>query len=239
MNTRTRFLAMSRANHLEYRNVPFRPTRPVDRMDALPTLLDELSDWILGLGVGAGLVILTVLLFSMGCAPAPDDHEPSAAWCERNRCDREALAFTVAGEGLHAPFLAAMGRMAAATGRQLSTDPQGGIPVVWRADIRTQPTPENPTGLPSCANTIASGVPGGRMFTQRIEVNSTRLPGCPGPELSLLHELIHALAPMAEHVDVDSLFASSTGKDMRPIDAPALERLCEFFACDNFAPESP
>lgn len=236
MNTRTRFLAMSRANHLEYRNVPFRPTRPVDRMDALPTLLDELSDWILGLGVGAGLVILTVLLFSMGCAPAPDDHEPSAAWCERNRCDREALAFTVAGEGLHAPFLAAMGRMAAATGRQLSTDPQGGIPVVWREDTRTPPTLKDPTGRPACANTTASGMKGGRMYTQRIEIDPTPPPGCPGPELSLVHELIHALAPDAVHLLEPSLFSFDIERST--LDAGALVELCAHFDCNAFEPES-
>jgi hypothetical protein len=51
-----------------------------------------------------------------------------------------------------------------------------------------------------------------------------------------MHELIHALAPHAEHVQEPSLFAASIYR-AHSFDAPASAALCREFACETFAPE--
>jgi hypothetical protein len=143
----------------------------------------------------------------------------------------EETVFTPAGEGMHDVAKAALARMGRATGREFPTDGQLGIPILWQETII------DAQGIEDCAQTIVKGFAGQKMWTQAIYLDPTPPDGCPSPETSLLHELIHALAPEAEHVEVDSLFYKSTGWQNRKIDAAALGRLCETFDCLEFRPE--
>lgn len=238
MNTRIRFLAMSRTNHLEYREVPFRLTRKIERADRPLTWQESLEEWVYGLSLGFLLTLFTVLLFSMGCSGAQDGTVgPPDGWCDSHQCQDEATQYVAAGEGIGPMLERSLGRWGKATGRtDLGTSP-GGIPVIWQEDLADPVVP----GMFDCAYTrgvefLRNGVRG-RGWTQVIELDPTPPDGCPAPELSLLHELIHAMAPRTRHVMGDSLFAASTGPAMRPIDALALEALCSGFDCWSFEPE--
>lgn len=180
------------------------------------------------------IAFMLATLVAFGCQPqlARVQGRPSDDWCRSHFCVLpEEMVFTAAGEGLHDMLRADLARWAAATGREIATDAQLGIPVLWRDGIT------GPDGEEDCAQTIVKGFTGQGMWTQVIYLDPTPPAGCPAPEVSLLHELEHALAPTAEHVEVDSLFAKSTGSQPRSIDAAALSRLCETFDCLEFRPE--
>ncbi len=198
--------------------------------------MDEFFEWLECVVGGFALVMLAcaVLLLDTGCGALPDAQwsGPPDGWCQSHRCDAEALVYTAAGEGIRDILEPALERWSAATGRELTTDVQAGIPVIWQEDL------SDGEGIEDCANTPTIGWPNhGEVWAQVIRLDPTPPPGCPTPAVSLLHELEHAMAPIARHVEMDSLFASSTGPDYRHIDEPALERLCETFACAAFQPE--
>ena len=190
--------------------------------------------------IGGVKRLLVLLAMLVGCA-APDS-DPAhivipQGWCHSHRCDAEALTYTPVGEGISDILKPALERWGAATGRDLGIDPQAGIPVMWRAGLSGE---LKANGKADCARTVSKGFMGpseSRMWAQYIELDRHPGGGCPAPAVSLLHELEHAMAPLAEHVEVDSIFAASTGPVMRPIDEPALERLCTFFDCWSFSPE--
>lgn len=192
--------------------------------------------------------LVAVVSLAVACAPVvhTTDDGPGDAWCSRHFCDPEATTYTAIGAGMYAVLAPIMERYRVATGRyDLRTDPQAGIPVRWQERLLHQDPDEtggyalNGDGslVEDCAQTETQGIHGHWMRTQAILVDPTPAPGCPDPSVSLSHELIHALAPMAQHVLVDSLFARSTGPAWRPVDATALERLCETFVCADFVPE--
>lgn len=147
------------------------------------------------------------------------------------------MTFAAAGEGIADMLSADLARWSAATGREI-TEAQDGIPVMWQESIPSALLdPVTGEHLEDCARTEVSGFLGHTLWTQEIRIDPTPPRGCPEPRVTLLHELEHALAPMAKHVAVDSLFAPSTGPVDRPIDDAALTRLCESFPCEAFAPE--
>jgi hypothetical protein len=201
----------------------------------------ELGEWVECLAGGFALVILAcAVLFLDGCSevqapPIPD------GWCESHHCE-EAVTYTATDDGMLEILNPALERYSDATGRALSTDPTAGIPVIWREHLEdSEGAIDEATGLvmEDCAYTSSVGWPeSGMVFAQAIYLDPTPPDGCPEPAVSLLHELIHAMAPMSKHVDSDSLFAASTGPMERDIDATALERLCENFDCLAFRPES-
>lgn len=193
-------------------------------------------------------MIAMLALLAHGCAaPAPAEPTgPSKEWCANKFCAVEATTYTAVGEGIYAILAPVLERYRVATGRaDLSADPQAGIPVMWAEHLLVD-DPARPgeylrdgagKEIEACAQTENDGVVGVWQRTQAVRVDPTPPLGCPEPAVSLAHEIIHALAPMAKHVDVDSLFAPSTGVRWRPIDSAALERLCEGFDCYEFNPE--
>lgn len=198
-----------------------------------PVLLLEASQWLAGVGLGTTLLVLVALMLSLGCAQEPDPMTdgPSAEWCLTHQCQAEAVTYTAVGEGVYRILAPALKRYQRATGRSdLWLDPQAGIPVMFREDLSTD-------GKIDCANTTTTGR-NGWWRTQKIEIDPTPPEGCPDPGVSLLHELIHAMHPSAQHVeDEASLFTANASTGYDQIDEAALERLCEGFACETFQPE--
>lgn len=184
--------------------------------------------------------LLTIAILTLGCAghQYTDDSGPSDEWCAHNFCMAEAITFTAVGEDMYQLLRADLDRYQAATGRyDLGTDPQAGIPVMWQEGLMS-PSLDDPSVLvEACAQTVNIGISDHWRFTQGIFVDPTPAVGCPDPSVTLAHELIHAMYPAAKHVDVDSLFAATTGASWRPIDSAALARLCEGFGCVDFQPE--
>src|SRR4051812_33121464 len=133
-------------------------------------------------------------------------------WCKSHFCMFEATVYTAIDDRMYEFLSNGLARFRVATERtDLVTDVQSGIPVIWREHLMGT---DADTGEPMemCAMTDSIGYLPGRMYTQRISVDPTPPDGCPSSETSLLHELIHALAPEAEHVDsAKALFYYKTG----------------------------
>lgn len=175
---------------------------------------------------------ILMAVFGIACGAAPQ----VPTFCDTHRCNQEETTFAPVDARAAAVLAPELERWSKATGRDL-TVAAGGVPVVWAEDLRAPCSDDPSRECIDCAKTVVSGFRGGPLWTQRIELDPTPPGGCPAPEVSLLHELIHAMAPTAEHVRGDSLFATSTGVNPRPIDSAALSRLCETFDCAFFRPE--
>lgn len=159
------------------------------------------------------LLLLTVFF---GCAAAADPAPalPVTFWTDEVTA-RPMLAHAVA-------------RMAEATGRDISMA-EGGIPVIFKPEARDPLTGE---GL--CGVTVARG--NGQVLYLEISNGGDRR--CMVTEATLLHEMIHALAPGLPHTDQGTLFGPKADKTAW-IDEESLGRLCESFECHAFNPERP
>lgn len=145
------------------------------------------------------------------------------------------MTFTAAGEGISDMLGDDLARWSAATGREIRADAAAGIPVVWQEAIPSALLdPVTGERLEDCGFTEASGFLGRGLWTQSIHIDPTPPPGCPETSVTLLHELIHALAPDQSHAQ-HGLFASSSEHDW--IDEEALSALCSEFPCEAFDPE--
>jgi hypothetical protein len=179
------------------------------------------------------LAIAALSAFAVACGPDVAAEARLAAlddWCGSHFCMPEATVFTAAGEGLGELLRDSVERYARATGRDLSTDPQAGIPVIW------VDSPKGEDGKRVCGTTTRMRYAGSQWFTQVIKLDPHPV-FCPPPATTLLHELIHALGPDSEHLeDSGYLFSDGVGHSTG-IDEPSLTRLCENFACASFEPE--
>lgn len=178
-----------------------------------------------------------ILLFHVAsCAPAALDPAEKMPDCSKYRCEREPVRFAPE-PGLLAATEQALERFRVATGRtDLAIDPAG-IPVVWADELITDERDES-TGelIRACGMTTAVRMKPGPFVTQRIQIDPSPGPGCPDAGLSIMHELIHALAPAVGHsTDPESLFYKNIHR--RIIDESALIQLCSGFECNDFIPE--
>lgn len=178
------------------------------------------------------------IVFALACSVPDAPIHDHGDWCLNHFCMTEATTFTPAGEGMYDLVKFNLERISYATGRfDLTTDPQAGIPVLWKSPILVK-------GKRTCALTEISGFVFGHgslqsdssdMYTQVIYVDRD-MPFCPDNETSILHELIHALAPKRDHAkDGTSVFSAVAATDY--LDEPALVQLCSEFNCLDFNPE--
>lgn len=176
------------------------------------------------------------------CGTQAPEHEHTE-WCKSHFCMQEATVFTPVGEGMYGILKQNLQRISYATGRfDLTIDPQAGIPVMWQTPIMN---PQNKSKR-DCGHTEISGFVYGHnrslfadssdAYTQSVAVDQNA-PFCWEPEVSLLHELIHALAPKQHHVETDDSLFSASAQD-NYLDEPALTKLCSEFDCLLFRPES-
>lgn len=152
------------------------------------------------------------LLFSLyACSAAGSDSEI------------QPITFYTENDALVQPLAAAVSRVSAATGR---------------ADVRISYNGTEVSGVDevddgSCATTFALYYDH-ELFGFGIEYDMSPPKGCMEIEAVLIHEIFHALAPSAAHVEA-GVFAKKGGAPR--IDAESLSRLCESFECQEFAPE--
>jgi hypothetical protein len=162
------------------------------------------------------------------CSSTVDRSGPvlPAGWCRSHFCDKNPVLYTAVGEGIYDELSSALARLKSATGRDdLGTDPQAGIPVSWDDTID------------DCGQTIVMGPSLDNMYAQRILLSQAAVgKNCPEVQETLVHELIHAMAPDATHA-ISGIFAPSSQSDK--IDSLALDKLCSQFDCDLFNPELP
>ena len=165
-----------------------------------------------------------------------DAGEPPAGWCESHMCETSAVTFAPEG-GLRKVLDHQLSRLRDATGRtdiQISDD---GVPVLFREHLLSQaPNPETGEYFEACGQTLVVGFGIKPNLTQAIYIDPTPAPGCPSWGISLLHELVHALANQVDHVPFEgSLFSEVCGTPW--LDVDAMVQLCSGFDCHEFVPE--
>lgn len=160
--------------------------------------------------VGSGLLLLA-------CNPAAVP--PSA------RRQQEQLTFWTDAPALAQPLETATYRLAHATGRAVSVEPDG-VPVL------SVPEPRDVGGRLTCAVTSVDS--DGHVYDIQIDDHPEGF-ACHSATGTLIHELMHALAPFAPHSET-GLFAL-TANTTSWIDEASLTRLCEYFDCWAFRPE--
>lgn len=178
--------------------------------------------------------LVSIWLILTCCAGEPAAKLPN---CAQFRCEPEAVAFAPEARALGITQTT-LARFAAATGRADLRIEESGVPIVFRENLVSDPLDLKPDGAPveRCAITTVAYIPGGPNVTQRIEIDPTPPVGCPNPWLSLLHEMIHALAPNTPHTET-GLYAPVIPQGTKTIDETSLIALCSEFACQDFAPE--
>ena len=166
-------------------------------------------------------LLWTVLaLGAVACGAHPVRQESSGATVD-----------SAAADDLDSLLGSALGRLRGATGRYDLEQAPGGLPVVWADDLSDR------RGRPACSLTTVERYPGTGWSPLLIQLDPTPH-FCSEALPSLLHELIHSLAPDAPHVEEPGwLFSDGVGRST-VLDEPSLLRLCEYFRCDAFSPES-
>jgi hypothetical protein len=167
-----------------------------------------------------GRMKLAVLaLFALGCSASYEEQ-----WCSTHRCE-EVRTFDPAPE-LEAYTAANIDRLSRATGTEVLAEEAGGVPIVFQEALLTD-------GREDCAQTEAMTI-GGPLYTQIIRLDPTPPRGCPPVNVTLLHEMIHALAPGVQHA-AHGIFAKVAGGSK--LDTDALVQLCSMFDCQEMVPE--
>lgn len=184
-------------------------------------------------------IMASTAILCCGAQPPSHDH---GDWCLNHFCMQEATVFTAVGEDMYGLVKQDLERISYATGRfDLTTDPQAGIPVMWQSPIPNL----RDKSKSDCGSTQVTGFVYGHgdslfdassdAYTQSIAIDRNAK-FCSAPGVSLLHELIHALAPKQSHVETDdSLFSVVAHTDY--LDEKALTKLCSEFDCLIFNPE--
>lgn len=138
-----------------------------------------------------------------------------------------ATVFWANDAGLRALVESGTARLAAATGRPDIETRIDGVPVEYVED------PTDAGGTRACAITWKDGAG----FVHDIVIDPTPAPlRCLTPPAVVVHELMHALAPFAEHTE-RGLFALHANADATRIDEAALMQVCAKFECLAFNPE--
>ncbi len=121
-------------------------------------------------------------------------------------------------------------RVARATGRDDVTAEPGGIPVIFQEELLSK------DGQPACGLTLGKSYPNtpDEVFDLSVLVDPTPPPGCPPVHITVLHEMIHALSPGAEHSEAGVFHAHGAGA---LLEETSLTALCAGFECLAFAPE--
>lgn len=168
----------------------------------------------------AYLYIPIILMHCIGCLPpAPKD-----AFCSENRCE-DATSFAPVPE-LEAYMTAGIDRLSRATGTGFLCEEASGVPVVFREHLTEK------DGTEDCGQTIAAGH--GVHYAQIIMIDPTPPEGCSPIQVTLLHEMIHALAPGVQHATHGIFAAQAVGSKL---DEEALVQLCSVFPCQEMIPE--
>lgn len=197
----------------------------------------KLECWLEVGGVRRLLVLLAVLV---GCGGVVDDPlEPPGGYCETRRCELEVTTFAPT-PGLAADTESILARLRKVTGRDdLRIDPAG-VPIRY-VDAIVGADASGECGQTEIASWNNGAEPSPIRFTQEIRIDPAPPEGCPRPYVALMHEMIHALAPHAEHVPAPSVFANGfnwTDLDKSEhFDEAASTALCGEFACAAFEPE--
>jgi hypothetical protein len=178
------------------------------------------------------LAVLLLVLLSSACGAAQEREG-----CGQFRCEPEVTAFDPAPELLLATEVE-LARLARATGRDDLRVSPGGVPVVLVEDIVAEHPASWNVNAEACGQTVTvtwnHRLPL-RSYTQEIQIDPTEPANCHGMRATLMHEMIHALAPDAAHRPDSEVFADATRSNR--LDAPALEALCSQFECALFNPE--
>jgi hypothetical protein len=136
---------------------------------------------------------------------------------------RVSHTFTATDPAVREELSRDLARISSATGIADLRVGADGIPVVRATDI-----PDT-----DCDCTHVRELHGD-WWTDHISLGMTRGAGCWDEETSLLHELIHALAPSADHAE-SGLFRASIQSDK--LDSEAVAILCSHVECSGFNPE--
>lgn len=165
------------------------------------------------------LYIPIILMHCVGCLPPTAED----VFCSEHRCE-DVTSFAPVPE-LEAYTAAGIDRLSRATGTNVLREEASGVPVVLREHLMTD-------GTEDCGQTLAVGY--GTLYTQIVMVDPTPPNGCPPIHVTLLHEMIHALAPGVEHA-AHGIFAVRAGGSK--LDDEALVQLCSEFLCQEMVPE--
>ncbi len=165
-----------------------------------------------------------ILALACGCAPA----EPGDT-CQTERCE-VATSFAPDPE-LVLYTQAALTRIARATGRTDLVIHEDGLPVELDGPLMAHT--EDGTEVPACGVTPASKTGSGPWIAQRVAIDPEPLPGCPDLQVTVLHEIMHALAPEARHAETGIFSVHGGGR----LNDDSLTALCSEFACQAFQPE--
>lgn len=156
--------------------------------------------------------------------------QPPIGWCAGRRCDRHPTTFAPA-PGLEAFTEAALVRIREATGRDDLAIAPDGVPIRFSSDplfVEVRDDSGKIVTVRACASTLIQGWDKEHADrTQNILLDPSN-DACPEWETQLVHEITHALNPMADHSD-SGVFKSHIDEDV--IDEASLLKLCSDFRC--------
>lgn len=171
----------------------------------------QVKDYVIGLGV-----VLLLCVDGWGCA-APENET-----CREHRCNAVAMAF----EATDPLVEHVVADLRESTGADVITDPYG-VPVLWVPEVTSRETGERLCGVTRYARRKSSG----DILWQEIWIATESREGCGPMSRTLAHELIHALAPDAAHIEGPAAFADPASSDhFTRADAAVI---CAAVACDR------
>ena len=134
---------------------------------------------------------------------------------------------------LEPAFRAAAARVTAASGIELDLGPDG-LPVV----LTDNPPPAPDSGLPLCAATLFE-LEGSAQLIELAADPAAHGMFCADQETTLVHELIHALAPEAQHLagDTRERVFEKAAYPGSMLEVLSLSELCSHADCTVFQPE--
>lgn len=144
--------------------------------------------------------------------------------CDAGRCDPSPREFAPA-PALEGATHQALVRLERATGLELTIDADG-LPLA--IDDRVPPE--------FCGETVQHLDAFGVKAPQRIEIRRATSAECGSIVGSVLHELIHAIAPQSEHA-ATGVFSEFRAETNDLLDAASLEALCSQVPCERETPE--
>jgi len=184
--------------------------------------MKTLLRWILG-----SAVTLLLCVDTIGCGSPMGSVDE---WCKTHRCEVAVTTFAPTRR-LEPQTIVALERIALATGRDDLRIEDDGLPIEHESPIMVKS--ERVCGLTNVA-ALRVKEKTGAWRPQRIAVEPEKLDGCPGWDVTVLHEMIHALAPNAAHAETGVFSEHATGG---VLDESSLAVLCSGLDCRWFDPE--